>query len=294
MIQRENHFQYLAALAVAGQISDIELEELVEHTASCGACSQRMVEMESTNFQLFLTLAAQIKQPKVSSRMQERFLIRAANSGVPMAAPSSGFRHSNFLHCAALLVAVCLFSGLGWRQATRGSLRQPPESTTSGKSAASAQLLGTANSGLVLSKAPVVRRAVNGPTRRNHHAASRATILPSFGMGKEPRVAARTLFHFNDAFVPNQPRNINSGAKIGILRDVSGGYFSPRGEGLKPSFSTQAIWSSNAGGVQNQPVFHYRTALASVSLQDDQAVFGLKPRVRDLSFSNMLDSNRSR
>ncbi len=288
MIQRESHFEYLATLAVAGQISDTEMEELAEHTAGCSSCSQRIAEMEFTSLQLFLTLAPQIKKRRISSRMQERFLIRAAYSGARMAAPSSSFRHSNFLHLAALLVAICLVTGLSWKRITQTPSRRSFDGTAPVTIAAPVELPAMADSGPVPSEPPVAGRSINGPTRRSHHASSKASILPLPGTHEESRIAAQPLFRLDAALFSSQSAAVSAEPKLSHFKDIAAGNFSPRGVGLGPSFFTSAIWSSKASSTPDQRVFHYSATLASISLQDDQAVFGLKPRMRDLSFSNTL------
>lgn len=250
--------------------------------------------MESANLQLFMTIAAQTKNPRVSSRMRERFLIRAGHHGARIAAPSLGLLHSDFLHFAALLIAICLFSGLGWRQFTQGSFRLDHNSTTPATIVIPEQLSAIADRGLVLSKAPIAGHSSSRAIRRNHDAPSTASILPSSATGEESHVAARTLLQLDTAFFPSQPRTRTAAAKLGTLRDVPVGYFSRRGGGLEPSSSTSAIWNPPSNRVPNQRVFHYSATLASISLQDDQAIFGLKPRVRDISLSDTLDSTRSR
>jgi hypothetical protein len=292
MIQRESHFEYLIALAVAGQISDTELEELLDHTATCTSCSQLMSEMESTNFQLFLTLAAQIKKPRISSRMRERFLIRATRSGVVMPAPSSGIQRSHLVHFAALLIAVCLFVGMGWRHITGRSSERTTGSAPVMRLEAARQISSAARRDFAAPEVSVAEVATNG--RRNRRSPGRSASLPSPAPGDGPRIAVRPLFRLNTSLFPSGPDGLNAVAKPSGLQHLTAEYFSPRGLGLEPNFSTPAVWNSTASDVLSQHVFRYRATLASVSLQDDQAVFGLKPRVRDLTFSNTLDSAHSR
>jgi hypothetical protein len=294
MIQRESHFQYLLALAVAGQVSETEMAELMEHKANCSSCSQRMVEMESVNLQMFVTLAAQVKKTRVSSRMQERFLVRAAHSGVRMAAPSSGFRHSYFLHFAALLLAVCLFSGLSWRQVMQSPLRRTLDSTTSVKTATAPKLSAMADIDMVLLEAPSVRRSANGPPHPKHPAPGKTSSLPAFAMAEDSRVATPAQFRLDPAFFSNQSKAIKTEAKLRSLEDLPIGHLGTRGAGLETSFFTPAISNPTTSGALDQRVFHYRATLASVSLQDDQAVFGLNPRVREFLLSEPLDSTRFR
>jgi anti-sigma factor RsiW len=294
MIQQERHFQYLIALAVSGQISGAELEELSEHMANCSSCSQRMAEMESTNFQLFLTLAADIKKARVSSKMRERFLMSAAHAGAILSAPSPGFQRSSRLHFAAFLVAVCLIAGMGWRRATERSLRRTIGTTLQVEIPLPAQLSSAAGlSGLALPATLVAERSLTGP-HHNRRAYSKATTLPAFAMSAESRVVARPLFRLDSAFSLNQPRAIDNDSRPSNLQDVASDYLHPRGADTTPRFSTPTIWSSGMGGDPNQRVFRYSATLASISVQDDQAVFGLKPRVRDISLSNALGSIRPR
>jgi hypothetical protein len=292
MIQRERRFQYLVALAVAGQMSDAEFEELSEHMANCSSCSQRMAEMEPTNLQLFLTLAAQVKGPRFSSKMQERFLIRAAQSGVPMAAPSSGFQRSTFLHFAALLVAACLFSGLGWRHLTHSSLERTNGSSSPMKIAARLQISTKESPNSAILEVPVVDRSIN--RRCNCHAPDYAATLSSFATDKESRVVPRSLFRLDPAFFPSQPRAINTEARLRGLQHLTVECCSSMGAGLTPRFPVPIVPDSSMNDGLNNRIFRYSATLASISLQDDQAVFGLTPRVRDISFSSTLDSNRPR
>jgi anti-sigma factor RsiW len=115
MIQDEKHFEILMALAVAGQLSDAELLELEQHATHCSSCVHRKSEMEAASRQLFLLNALKNRLPSTPAGMQERFLMRAIDAGVPLTLPPAGFSYPNVFRSASIAVALLIILSVGWK-----------------------------------------------------------------------------------------------------------------------------------------------------------------------------------
>jgi hypothetical protein len=79
-----SHFEVLCALAGSGQLTDTEMVELREHSEHCLSCSSRLVEINQLSLHIFCAHALRQPVTGVPKGLQERFIARANNEGVPL------------------------------------------------------------------------------------------------------------------------------------------------------------------------------------------------------------------
>jgi len=77
-------YEILCALAATGQISRPELEDLRRHCDTCPTCGDRLFEWIEVHEELLLNTEPQLKNLRVPSGMQDRFITRAASEGLPL------------------------------------------------------------------------------------------------------------------------------------------------------------------------------------------------------------------
>ncbi len=102
------HFEVLSTLVASGQLTEMELQELIEHSRHCACCSRRLGEMSHLNVRLFCALAQNQPRIPVTKAMQERFIVRANQEGIPLSlhALNVGYRLPSFVGAIALVLLL--------------------------------------------------------------------------------------------------------------------------------------------------------------------------------------------
>jgi hypothetical protein len=105
-----NHvdFEVLCALAVIGDLTKAECDELSEHVEHCPLCHDRLLEMRRLGVQLFFAQARQTPIKRLPKGMQERFSARAISEGIPLSVRSQGVGFRSLGLVTVLLVALLL------------------------------------------------------------------------------------------------------------------------------------------------------------------------------------------
>jgi hypothetical protein len=102
------HFEFLCALAVCGELSPSEEVELATHVSRCAGCSKRMAQFTHLTGQLALADLPRSCSNPAPRGMRQRFLARAASEGIPVFPPIKS-RPAPRAFASALLTAALLF-----------------------------------------------------------------------------------------------------------------------------------------------------------------------------------------
>jgi hypothetical protein len=299
MIHDEKHFEILMALAVAGQLSDAELLELEQHATHCSSCVRRKSEMEAASRQLFLLNALKNKSLRTPAGMQERFLMRAIDAGVPLNLPPAGFSYPNVFRTASIAVALLIILSVGWKAVTdrHAPVTKPfanvPNAIESAPAISTASIAGrNADSYL----------AVSRPVKRQHHrprSSQVQTQLPTSVSSEGNQADGKPFFTLTPAFFPRNAMLIGAAGGIPrVFNTVAADYFissndSPRKLPML-NISGPTLWNVSEQQSSNQRVFHYNATLASLSFLDYPSEFKSEVRVPGLSIHNAFNPIRFR
>ncbi len=108
-------YEVQSVLAAAGQLTAAELIELERHADACSSCRECLTDMAEMSRELFMAQAGTMPTTTAPARMQDRFLARASQSGIPVrrSAPAmAGVPLVAGVAFAAVLAVVMLS---GWR-----------------------------------------------------------------------------------------------------------------------------------------------------------------------------------
>jgi hypothetical protein len=111
----EHHrFEIMCALAVSGQLTEQELQDLEMHSAQCVDCRRRIVDMTQLSAQALFCRGVKDYGCTLPRGMTERFVIRAGVEGIPLQAvrPRSLTTLNRFGGLAAALVAILIVVNL--------------------------------------------------------------------------------------------------------------------------------------------------------------------------------------
>ena len=111
------HMEYemLCALATAGQLSELELNDLNEHVETCPSCQRRLAQMEAASCAYFLRHASKAKRVDLPPGMQRRFEERAGSMGIPSRGVTSALSGTRLISLALSVVLLTVTAQLGWK-----------------------------------------------------------------------------------------------------------------------------------------------------------------------------------
>src|SRR5579859_361341 len=90
MSARHGEFEVLCALAVSGDLTEMEYAALREHLRDCLTCQNYLVAMRRLAVPLLLAQPLKTPGRQLRTGLQERFAERAIRSGIPLSRPSEG------------------------------------------------------------------------------------------------------------------------------------------------------------------------------------------------------------
>jgi hypothetical protein len=293
MTHHEGHFEMLTALAVAGQLAEVELLELEQHAAQCLSCAQRRAEMEAASRQLFLLNALTTKVSSTPVGMQERFLMRAIDAGVPLNQPTVAHRYANIFRLAPVAVALILILSAGWNavfetsstvarhfvSAPNASAPIPSDPVTSAADGNGNNLLTIRHLG---KKQPLSKRPAQIQS-------------PTYGSSVASRPNEKRFFNLNRAFSLGTATTLGTvdGTPTFAPAYFISGYDRQRKLHLS-SFSALTLWRVSEQKESKKRVFDFSATLAPLSLLSYQPDFRPKSSAPDLSIHDALDPTRFR
>jgi hypothetical protein len=293
MTHHEGHFEMLTALAVAGQLAEGELLELEQHAAQCLPCTQRITEMEAASRQLFLLHALTSKVSSTPLGMQERFIMRAMNAGVPLNQATVAHQYANTIRFAPAAIALILILSAGWN------------SVLETNSTVARHFVSASNASDPMPSRP----------RPSAADASGNTFLPIRRLGKRQRLSKRPaqiqsltydpsgaswpnekrIFHLNRAFSPGTATTM--GTVDGIPAFAADYFISnyDRQQKLQSSrFSASNLWRVSEQKEPKKREFDFSATLAPPSFLNYQPDFRTKSSVPDLSIHDVPRPTRFR
>ena len=114
MNREHKHYEIQSALAAVGQLTESELADLEHHAATCTSCRNHLSDMAKISRICFLLHASKVKE-RAPEGMQERFIQRAAQAGIPIRNLSSGMLSLRYLRLAAIAFFFCIAASFGWK-----------------------------------------------------------------------------------------------------------------------------------------------------------------------------------
>ena len=153
------HYEILAALAAAGQLSTDELDAFNHHAAFCQSCNETLPELSSLNRELFLLTASHTRARSIPHGMTERFTRQALRAGIPIPQPARNSHKLLQFATVTILLAVSLTLS---RQPLRAPVVLPAETP---KFAFATPLESISSSFPKLLKRPVRPRIAQTPRR---------------------------------------------------------------------------------------------------------------------------------
>ena len=298
MIHDEQHFEMLAALAVAGQVTEAELSELNQHAAHCLPCAQRLSEMEIASRQLFFVKALTTRDVNTPVGMQERFMARAIEAGVPLHRPSVAQTYPNAFRFAHIATVLILIAGLAWNAVSeRHAATSSYFTGTLGASAPPPSFPSAPTAGRRQSSLLPLQRPDKKQRLRKLHLQKQVPLLadvsPGVGRPNEKR-----FFVLNSTFFPATTTRLGEfGGSNDGFHPFSPDYFvsDRRPRTLEfPNLSASNLWSAHDQNEPHKRVFHYSAALASLIFAERQSDFGGKRNVPELSTRDAFNPVRLR
>jgi len=115
MIYTHEHYEMLAALATAGQLSASEIIDLEQHVRECVSCREARAEMEAMSRELFITHASSTRRSSLPVGMQQRFQERAIGAGIPLSRPVASPLNRGALRLALVTLILAICATLSWK-----------------------------------------------------------------------------------------------------------------------------------------------------------------------------------
>ena len=111
------HMEYemLCALATAGQLSEVELNDLNEHVETCPSCQRRLAQMEAASCAYFLRHASKAKRVDLPPGIQRRFEERAGSMGITLRDVTSALPGTRLISLALSVVLLTVTAQMGWK-----------------------------------------------------------------------------------------------------------------------------------------------------------------------------------
>jgi len=270
MIYTHEHYEMLAALATAGQLSDSELSDLRQHARECVPCLQAIAEMEEVSREIFLAHVRSTSRSSLPAGMQQRFQERARNAGIPLSSPVAHPLNRGFLRLALVTLLLTICATLTWKL----HVAPPVQERASVEAVNSAQKIATlqANRELpivndhVLSTFPQKRQQVKrkAVSRRESGTVSSAESSSeksqtSFVLSRPPFLAPDYAGTFSD--------------QISLVQGTVNQDYMTSGLQLSRRkvfelVSVPSIWGAVDRERSDQRTFHYNAHFASLSFLD--------------------------
>ena len=107
-------YEMLCAFATAGQLSEVELNDLSEHLNSCSSCQQHLTEMEVASYAYFLRHADNAKGVGTPPGLQQRFEERAGSMGISLRDTTAALPGTRFISLALSVLLLIIAAQVGW------------------------------------------------------------------------------------------------------------------------------------------------------------------------------------
>jgi hypothetical protein len=297
MIRDHKFFEMQSALAATGQLSDTELTELEKHADDCASCRECMADMAEMSREFFLTQARRVSSKEMPAAIQERFLERAANAGIPVSCPASTILDLRFARVAIIMVVLSIFVSLSWKVFYVSHLERAAIQNSSAPGIPNGQALEEAS------------EVARGHAVRNM-SASRSQF------SRRPRARHRTVSISSTPDISEDRQSYLDLRNPLFIRQGSTASFSDRrtfwsermaesyliGEMYTPTSSSftkagvASFFGRKENGKPEEQSFHYDLRLASLSFLESPQGADLEPRITSLKFSAPvfhLDANRA-
>jgi hypothetical protein len=131
MTRDHKYYEAQSALAAVGQLSDVELIDFERHASVCSSCREIAAEMATISRELFLMEARKATRVGTPAGMEQRFLERASNAGVPVRRSIPVLSDARTLRLAFVALLLLISVSLGWRLLSPGTIERDAVMETS-------------------------------------------------------------------------------------------------------------------------------------------------------------------
>jgi hypothetical protein len=114
MIPGHEEYELHCALAVAGQLTASECNDLEQHAASCPACRAYLTDLAVISREIVLAQTRRIKPIATPAGMQQRFFARASAAGIPLHRSDTAL-YPQALRAVAIAVLLAMSLSITWR-----------------------------------------------------------------------------------------------------------------------------------------------------------------------------------
>jgi hypothetical protein len=186
MIPDHEEYELRCALAVAGQLTASERDDLEQHAASCLACRAYLADLAVISREIVLAQPAIFKPIVAPAGMKQRFLARASAAGIPLRRSEPASLYPQALRAAAIAVLLAMSLSITWRFLSAHSSDAKPSPATSIAYSEPAPAFGD-------SAAPIAEAhpLQHNSFQRSHFRRKSASSQHSIANSSSPSAAAR-------------------------------------------------------------------------------------------------------
>lgn len=286
MIHDHKFYEMQSALAAIGQLTDTELADLEHHATSCASCHECIADMAEMSRELFLMQARRMKSRGTPAGMQERFIERAASTGISVNRSTSTPFDPRFVHVAVIAVVLAVATSLSWKvfSVPDAERKAVPDSSTAGSQPAPTSEVASHVAGEraiqagSISKAQLRRRSAAWP--------SGGSISSSHGIAKE----RQSSFELNRPLLAKQgsPMSFSDGNTLwsdwSTARPLAVALHSPTRTSLTNAYVV-SCFGYREDCKPEERAFHLDLKLASLSFLDSPQSLNAESHVTSLKFT---------
>ena len=270
-------FEISSAYAAVGGLSESEMSDFEQHTASCLSCRNRSAELENASREYFLARAGDTAHSPTPAGMQQRFEERAARSGITLRRVAPSLLVARYFRVALAVLLLTVTANLSWRvfyqRIFTGALSHPEGALERNfPMVASAKVSAFSTSGLHVRHSFVRTRELSRKSSQLRGTGMYATRRNKSG-------EHRTYFEFYE------PSAAKQGYVAGVLQGpsfsfkglaknyVTSGLHLPAARTIEVA-SISHLWEDREFGGPDEREFRYHPGYTSVSLPAISQNFG--------------------
>jgi hypothetical protein len=294
MIHDHKFYEMQGALAATGQLTDAELTELEQHAVNCASCHECIVDMAEMSREFFLMQTRRMSRRGTPAGMQERFLERAASTGIPVSRSTSTLFDPRLARIAVIAALLAISISLSWKVSLGpNAKREAPDYNSATRPAPTSEWIAhtegeQAARGLSTSKAQLKRRST---------ARRRAVSVSSAPRISEER---HSYLELDRPLFANQgsSASFSDGSAFWSERLAAGPLAAGLHAPIRTSFTNPCVASCFGYREDSKPegqAFHLDLKIASLSFLESPQSINAESHITSLKFSVPvfhLDPNR--